>query len=108
MLPAMAEETEVAARVDPSPPAAPGAVPYVARAVVPRWVQLVLLPLSIIALYIVARAAGTVLLIFVVAAVIALILNPVVSFVQRGSIPRSLAVIAVYVASQSCADRRRG
>lgn len=98
MLPAMAEETEVAARVDPSPPAARGAVPYVAPVIVPRWVQLVLLPLSIIALYIVARAAGSVLLIFVVAAVIALILNPVVSFVQRGSIPRSLAVIAVYVA----------
>jgi predicted PurR-regulated permease PerM len=98
MLPAMAEETEVAARVDPSPPAARRAAPYVAPVVVPRWVQLVLLPLSIIALYIVARAAGTVLIIFVVAAVIALILNPVVSFVQRGSIPRSLAVIAVYVA----------
>ena len=88
MLPAMAEETEVAARVDPSPPPAGGVAPYVAPVVVPRWVQLVLLPLSIIALYIVARAAGTVLLIFVVAAVIALILNPVVSFVQRGSIPR--------------------
>jgi predicted PurR-regulated permease PerM len=66
--------------------------------VVPRWVQLVLLPLSVVALYLVARAAGTVLLIFVIAAVIALILNPVVSFVQRGRVPRSLTVIAVYAA----------
>jgi predicted PurR-regulated permease PerM len=98
MLRAMAEETELAARVrsDPSPPE--GGPPWVAPVVVPRWVQLVLLPLSIVALYIVARAAGTVLLIFVIAAVIALILNPVVSFVQRGRLPRSAAVIAVYVA----------
>jgi predicted PurR-regulated permease PerM len=70
----------------------------VAPVVVPRWVQLVLLPLSIVALYVVARAAGTVLLVFVVAAVIALILNPIVSFVQRTRLPRSLVVIAVYVA----------
>jgi predicted PurR-regulated permease PerM len=46
----------------------------------------------------VARAAGTVLLIFVIAAVIALILNPVVGFVQRGRMPRSLTVIAVDIA----------
>ena len=101
MLPAMAEETELAARVRPDgdPPAPPeGGPKWVAPVVVPRWVQLVLLPLSIVALYIVARAAGTVLLIFVIAAVIALILNPVVSFVQRGRLPRALAVLAVYVA----------
>jgi predicted PurR-regulated permease PerM len=95
MLPAMAEETEVAARVSGPPERDPSWVPPV---VVPRWVQLVLLPLSIVALYIVARAAGTVLLIFVIAAVIALILNPVVAFVQRGRMPRSLTVIAVYLA----------
>jgi predicted PurR-regulated permease PerM len=94
MLLAMAEETEVAARVG-EPERGPNWVPPV---VVPRWVQLVLLPLSIIALYLVARAAGTVLLVFVIAAVIALILNPVVAFVQRGHIPRSLTVIAVYIA----------
>ena len=44
--------------------------------VVPRWVQLVLLPLALLALWALAKAAGKVLLIFVVAAVIALILNP--------------------------------
>jgi predicted PurR-regulated permease PerM len=89
----MAEETEIAARSGDAP--APALATPV---VVPRWVQLVLLPLSLIALYILARAAGTVLLVFVVAAVIALILNPVVAFVQRGRLPRSLTVIAVYVA----------
>jgi len=68
------------------------------RAVVPRWVQLVLLPLALLALWALAKAAGKVLLIFVVAAVIALILNPVVAFVQRRRVPRGLAVLAVYLA----------
>jgi predicted PurR-regulated permease PerM len=39
-----------------------------------------------------------VLLIFVIAAVIALILNPAVAFVQRPRVPRGLAVLAVYLA----------
>jgi putative heme transporter len=68
------------------------------RAVVPRWVQLVLLPLSLIALWAVAKAAGKVLVIFIVAALIALILNPAVSFLQRAKLPRGLAVLAVYLA----------
>lgn len=68
------------------------------RVVVPRWVQLVLLPLSLLALWAVAKAAGKVLVIFIVAAVIALILNPAVAFVQRGKLPRGLAVLAVYLA----------
>jgi predicted PurR-regulated permease PerM len=68
------------------------------REVVPRWVQLVLLPVSLFALWALAKAAGKVLLIFVVAAVIALILNPLVAFVQRPRMPRGLAVLIVYVA----------
>ena len=39
----------------------------VAPVVVPRWVQLALLPVGILALFALARAAGTVLLVFVVA-----------------------------------------
>jgi predicted PurR-regulated permease PerM len=66
--------------------------------VVPRWVQLVLLPLALLAVWAIARAAGKVLLIFVVAGVIALILNPAVAFLQRSRLPRGLAVLAVYVA----------
>ena len=67
------------------------------RVIVPRWVQLVLLPLSVLALYAVAKAAGKVLVIFIVAALIALILNPAVALIQRLRIPRGLAVLAVYV-----------
>jgi predicted PurR-regulated permease PerM len=68
------------------------------RVVVPRWVQLVMLPLTVLAAWLLAKAAGKVLLLFIIAGLIALILNPAVSLVQRGRIPRGLAVLAVYVA----------
>jgi predicted PurR-regulated permease PerM len=68
------------------------------RAIVPRWVQLVVLPLGLLAVWALAKAAGTVLLVFIVAGLIALILNPAVSFLQRPRFPRGLAVLSVYVA----------
>jgi predicted PurR-regulated permease PerM len=89
--------TEIGRELAPESPRAPaGAEP--ARTIVPRWVQLVLLPLALLALWALAKAAGKVLLIFVVAAVIALILNPAVSFVQRPRVHRGLAVLVVYLA----------
>jgi len=69
----------------------------VAKVVVPRWIQLVALPLIVIALFLVAKAAGVVLLAFTVAAVIALILNPMVTFLQRRRLPRGLSILVVYV-----------
>jgi predicted PurR-regulated permease PerM len=66
--------------------------------IVPRWIQLVLLPLALLAAWALAKAAGKVLLIFVVAGVIALILNPAVAFLQRSRFPRGLAVLTVYLA----------
>jgi predicted PurR-regulated permease PerM len=77
---------------DPGEPGAP-----VQKVVVPRWIQLVALPLLVIALYLVAKAAGTVLLAFTVAAVVALILNPMVAFLQRRRVPRGLAILVVYL-----------
>jgi putative heme transporter len=68
------------------------------RVVVPRWVQLVLLPIALLAAWALARASGKVLLLFVVAGVIALILNPAVAFLQRSRLPRGLAVLTVYLA----------
>ena len=69
------------------------------RVLVPRWVQLVMLPISLLALWALARAAGKVLLVFVIAGLIALILNPLVAFLQqRTRMPRGLAVLAVYLA----------
>jgi predicted PurR-regulated permease PerM len=79
------------------PPPAPDAPPDIPRVVVPRWIQLVALPLAVIALYLVAKAAGVVLIAFTVAAVIALILNPMVSFLQRRRLPRGLAILLVYL-----------
>jgi predicted PurR-regulated permease PerM len=67
------------------------------RTVVPRWIQLVLLPLSLIALWLIAHAAGKVLLIFIIASLIGLVLNPAVALLQRASLPRGLAVLAVYL-----------
>jgi predicted PurR-regulated permease PerM len=78
----------------PHPPTGESPIPKV---VVPRWIQLVALPLFVIALYLVAKAAGVVLLAFTVAAVVALILNPMVSFLQRRRLPRGIAIVIVYL-----------
>jgi predicted PurR-regulated permease PerM len=90
--PPTAEELELADGLEPEHPRVPP------RVVVARWVQLVLLPLAILGVWALAKAAGKVLVIFIVAAVIALILNPAVAFVQRGRVPRGLAVLTVYLA----------
>ena len=88
--------------LEEAPPPGPGpGEPAPARpdkVVVPRWIQLVALPLFIVALYLIAKAAGIVLLAFTVAGVIALILNPIVSFLQaRARLPRGLAILVVYL-----------
>ncbi|HEY2161406.1 MAG TPA: AI-2E family transporter [Solirubrobacteraceae bacterium] len=65
---------------------------------VPRWVQLVLLPLGLLGLWALARAAGPVLLILVAASTLALILNPLIKRMNRARIPRGLAILFVYLA----------
>ena len=59
--------------------------------------QLVLLPLALVGLWALARAAGTVLLILVAASTFALILNPLVKQLSRRGIPRGLAILLVYL-----------
>ena len=81
----------------PAPADAQPAAPAPAPVVVPRGVQLVLLLVGLLAAWAVARAAGTVLLIFVIAGVIALILNPLVKLVERRRLPHGAAVFAVYI-----------
>ncbi len=78
---------------DDEPRLAPPDVPPV---VVPRWIQLVVLPLALLALWALARAAGSVLLILVVAALVALILAPIVRLFEH-VIPRGLAILLVYL-----------
>jgi predicted PurR-regulated permease PerM len=79
----------------PEPDAAPVAP---APVVVPRWIQAVMLPLALLAAYGVLRAMGPVALIFVVAALVALLLNPAVVVLQRRvGLPRGLAVLCVFL-----------
>ena len=81
-----------------SDPAPIPPVPPAQKVVVPRWIQLVALPLIVVAIYLLARASGVVLLVFIAAGVIALILNPIVLFLQRRRFPRGLAILVVYLA----------
>ena len=94
-----AAPAEEAGPLDPHPLADPAPPPdrTVAPAVLPRWVQLVLLPLGLLALWALARAAGPVLLLFVIAALIALLLNPFVTLLRRRRVPRGLAVLIVFL-----------
>jgi predicted PurR-regulated permease PerM len=82
---------------DPLEREPPPEPPPVQKVVVPRWIQLVSLPLLVLGLYLVAKAAGVVLLAFTVAAVVALILNPIVAFLQQRRVPRGIAILTVYL-----------
>jgi predicted PurR-regulated permease PerM len=68
------------------------------RIQVPRWVQLVALPLSLLLLWTIAGTVRDVLFLFLVALLIALLLNPVVRTLGRVWIPRGPAVALVYLA----------
>ncbi len=81
---------------DPGTPAG-AAERTVAPVVVPRWVQIVLLPIALLALWALARAAGTVVLVLIVASLVALGLAPAVRFLER-MLPRGLAILVVYLA----------
>jgi predicted PurR-regulated permease PerM len=65
---------------------------------VPRWIQLVVLPLSLLGLWALARASGPILLVLVAASTVALILNPVIRRLHRHGLPRGVAILLVYVA----------
>ncbi len=86
---------EANGRPGSSPGVASG--PPVPPVVLPRWVQLVLLPLAILGLWALARAAGPVLLILIAAGTIALIVNPLVRMLERRRVPRGLAIFLIYV-----------
>ncbi len=73
------------------------AAPAVPRTVVPRWVQLAVLPVLLLSVWLLVTVAGKVLLLFVIAGIIALVLNPVVALVHRAHVPRGVAVLSVYL-----------
>src|SRR5215216_8012573 len=65
------------------------------RVVVPRWIQLVMLPLAVLFAWAILRAAGPVILLFIIGALVALLLNPFVMILRRAHVPRGLAVLVV-------------
>jgi predicted PurR-regulated permease PerM len=68
------------------------------RIEIPRWIQLVGLPLVLLLAWVVAGAVRHAVFIFLVALLIALLLNPLVRGLGRVWIPRGLAVAIVYLA----------
>jgi predicted PurR-regulated permease PerM len=72
--------------------------PASVRIEIPRWAQLALLPLLLLLIWAVAGAVRHVLFLFLVALLIALLLNPIVRGLGRFWIPRGGAVALVYVA----------
>jgi predicted PurR-regulated permease PerM len=80
----------------PGPPRQPAAV-RPTRIEVPRWIQLVGLPLLLVLAWVVAGAVRHAVFLFLVALLIALLLNPLVRSLGRIWIPRGLAVAIVYL-----------
>jgi predicted PurR-regulated permease PerM len=67
------------------------------RIEVPRWIQLVGLPILLVLLWLVATASGHVVFLFLIAALVALLLDPLVRGLQRTRLPRGLSVALVYL-----------
>jgi predicted PurR-regulated permease PerM len=67
------------------------------RIQIPRWIQLVALPLLLVFAWQVGRAAGHAVFLFIVAALIALLLDPIVLGLARFRIRRGFSVAFVYV-----------
>ncbi|HEY7019443.1 MAG TPA: AI-2E family transporter [Gaiellaceae bacterium] len=68
-----------------------------AKIQIPRWIQLVGLPILLLLLWVVAGAARHVVFLFLVAALIAFLLNPIVRNLTRVWIPRGFGVAIVYL-----------
>jgi predicted PurR-regulated permease PerM len=64
---------------------------------IPRWIQLVGLPLALLFLWTLASAVSHVVFLFLVAALIALLLDPLVRALGRLRIPRGFSIAFVYL-----------
>src|SRR3954463_15237402 len=78
-------------------PAMAGPSAGAAKIEIPRWIQLVGLPLLLLLLWVLAGAARHVVFLFLVAALIAFLLNPLVRGLTRVWIPRGFGVAIVYM-----------
>jgi predicted PurR-regulated permease PerM len=64
---------------------------------IPRWIQLVVLPVVLVLAFLLAKTLGHVLFLFLTASVIAFTLNPLVRDLTRLRVPRAPAVFIVYM-----------
>ena len=64
---------------------------------IPRWIQLVSLPVILLFGWIFAGAVRHALFIFLISGIIAMLLNPLVSTIASLRIPRGIAVFLVYL-----------
>jgi predicted PurR-regulated permease PerM len=64
---------------------------------IPRWIQLVGLPLLIVGAFLVARAAGHAVFLFIVAALVALLVDPIVRALAAFRVRRGIGVALVYI-----------
>src|SRR3954447_15601550 len=69
-----------------------------AKIEIPRWMQLVGLPLLLVLVWVVAGAVRHVVFLFLVASLIALLLSPIVRGLTRIRLRRGFAVAIVYLA----------
>jgi predicted PurR-regulated permease PerM len=65
---------------------------------IPRWVQLVVIPLAVLATVYFGRMVSHALFVFLMAALLALLLNPLARLMSRARIPRAVGVPALYLA----------
>ena len=65
---------------------------------IPRWIQLVSLPLTLLLAWTLAAELTTTLEVFVISGLIALLLNPLVHALTVLKLPRGLSVLIVYLA----------
>jgi len=70
---------------------------------VPRWIQLVGLPVVLLVVFLLAQTLGHVIFLFLTASVIAFTLNPLVRDLTRLRLPRGLGVLIVYALFVSAA-----
>lgn len=63
---------------------------------IPRWAQLVLIPIAVFLAVYVGQMMSHALFVFLLAALIALLLNPIVAMLRRVFVPRAVAVPLVY------------
>jgi predicted PurR-regulated permease PerM len=82
------------------PEVPPEAVPPLIEApvlLIPRWIQLIVLPIFLLFGWVFAGAVRHALFVFVISGIIAMLLNPLVSTLTSLRLPRGLAVLVVYL-----------